>query len=394
MKAYEETDQLIICLDGRIDSNNASAISQEIDALIKAHPGKCPSFDADGLEYISSAGLRVFLALRKRTGRKITLFNVSLPVYDIFDTTGFTQLLDVRKKPRELSVEGCPLIGAGACGDVYRLDDDTVVKVYHPGASSLPLIEEERSLARMAFLNGVPTAIPFDIVRVDGQWGTVFEMVKAQSCNTILVSHPEQFPQIVEKYAELLRSVHNVTMERGTLPDSRKRYLEHLSRLKPFLSPQAFDGVKALITDLPEDLHLVHGDIHLKNVMYTDDSLMLIDMDSLGLGDPVFEFAGLFTAYIAFNEDTPDNSMDFFGLDRETCLRLFRETLCRYLGCASVPESVMDRIRLTGYLRFLSIVLSDSAEPRNETDALRLRHSTEHLEALWPRIQTLRLNAP
>lgn len=40
--------------------------------------------------------------------------NVSPVVYDIFDVTGFTKLLNVKRHPREISVEGCEEIGSGA----------------------------------------------------------------------------------------------------------------------------------------------------------------------------------------------------------------------------------------------------------------------------------------
>ena len=93
----------------------------------------------------------------------------------ILDTTGMTGLLDVRRKMREISVEGCEIIGSGAVGTVYRLDEDTVVKVYRDKEKSLPLIEEERKAAQQAFLMGIPTAIPFDTVKVGEQYGAVFE---------------------------------------------------------------------------------------------------------------------------------------------------------------------------------------------------------------------------
>jgi len=42
------------------------------------------------------------------------VLNVSPVVYDIFDVTGFTKLLNVKRRPREISVEGCEEIGSGA----------------------------------------------------------------------------------------------------------------------------------------------------------------------------------------------------------------------------------------------------------------------------------------
>lgn len=117
-----------IILSGRIDSNNAGRIQEEIFAELQAE--KAPeaiTVDADALDYISSAGLRVLMKLGKDTGIVPSIVNTSDEVYNIFETTGFTEMFDVQKKLREISVEGCKLIGQGANGKVYRLDE-------HPGA--------------------------------------------------------------------------------------------------------------------------------------------------------------------------------------------------------------------------------------------------------------------
>ncbi len=48
--------------------------------------------DASELEYISSAGLRVLLKLKKAVG-ELTILNVNSEVYEILDITGFTSML-------------------------------------------------------------------------------------------------------------------------------------------------------------------------------------------------------------------------------------------------------------------------------------------------------------
>ena len=101
---------LTIYLEGRIDTNNAGKIEQEILAAVEANPGADLVIDAEKLKYISSAGLRVLMKLRKRSEKKLPVINVSSEVYEIFETTGFTDLLDVRKALRKLTVDGCEII--------------------------------------------------------------------------------------------------------------------------------------------------------------------------------------------------------------------------------------------------------------------------------------------
>ena len=53
--------------------------------------------DASELTYILIAGLRVLMKLRKTVGN-VTINNVTSEVYEIFEVTGFTQLMTVNKK--------------------------------------------------------------------------------------------------------------------------------------------------------------------------------------------------------------------------------------------------------------------------------------------------------
>ena len=78
----------IIRLIGRIDTNNALEWEQKIKEQLNSDAENV--FDADELEYISSAGLRVLMKIRKMISGEMRIYNVSSEVYDIFDVTGFT----------------------------------------------------------------------------------------------------------------------------------------------------------------------------------------------------------------------------------------------------------------------------------------------------------------
>ena len=138
-----------IILDGRIDSTNASLAEKQIFEGINAGAEKI-IIDAENLEFISSAGLRVILKLRK-TYKNLEIVGVSPEVYDVFEMTGFTEMLNIQKGYRKLSVDGCEVLGEGSNGIVYRYDPEIVVKVYR-NANALNEIERERRLARTALI--------------------------------------------------------------------------------------------------------------------------------------------------------------------------------------------------------------------------------------------------
>ena len=151
-------DTLHIKLTGIIDSSNAAEVEREIAEKRSSVACSNIVLDFADLGYISSAGLRIVLRLRKEFP-ELSIVNVSSDVYEILEMTGFTEMVDVRKAYRVLSVDGCEAIGRGANGKVYRIDSDTIVKVYN-NPEALPEIQRERELARTAFVLGIPTAIP------------------------------------------------------------------------------------------------------------------------------------------------------------------------------------------------------------------------------------------
>ena len=168
---------LYIAIEGRVDASNAAPAEEQILAIRKENEGKHTVIDADNLEYVSSAGLRVILKLRKEEP-KLAIINVSPEVYDVFDMTGFTDMITVEKAYRRISVEGCEFIAKGANGAVYRYDDETIVKTYY-SKDALPEIQQERESARKAFVLGINTAIPYGLVRVGEGYGTVTELLNA-----------------------------------------------------------------------------------------------------------------------------------------------------------------------------------------------------------------------
>ncbi len=107
MKFEEEKNVITIFLEGEVNAQNTAELQKEIDDIIAAHPGAEVIFDADKLSFISSAGLRMLLSTQKKLGnKKLTVRNASKEVYDIFDITKFTDLMNIEKKLREISVEG------------------------------------------------------------------------------------------------------------------------------------------------------------------------------------------------------------------------------------------------------------------------------------------------
>ncbi len=325
----QEGTKLTIIPHGSISSGNAA----EVEAEVKEHLGNPESIviDATDLEYISSAGLRIILRLKKAVD-DLTLINVAPEVYDVFEVTGFSEMMKVQKAFRKLSVAGCEIIGEGANGVVYRYDEDTIVKVFR-NPDSLPEIERERELARTAFVLGVPTAIPFDVVQVeDGRYGSVYELLNADSYHHLLVEGVKSVDEIAKMSADLLKIVHSTVPKPGALPSRKEisnRRME-IIRKSGLMSDEEFEALNSKISAIPDDPHMLHGDFHIKNVMIQNGESLLIDMDTLCVGNTVYELAGMYLPYIGFARIDKDDAARFFGLSPDVTKELYEKIMAYY----------------------------------------------------------------
>ena len=331
VQGREENGKLIITLTGKIDSSNANEVGAAIQALRQQYPCESIILDCEKLDYSSSAGLRVILRLTQEVEDTV-LINVNSELYNILDLTGFTEMMEVHRAYRVLSVEGCEVIGQGANGKIYRIDADTILKVYYD-EDALPEIDRSRELSRLAFISGIPTAIPYDVVRIEGGgYGSVFELLNATSFAKLIINGEKTPEETAEMSIDLLKLIHSKQVRSDILPDMKAVALDWAGFLKDYLPAEQFDKLYSLIDAVPEDDHLVHGDYHLKNVMLQNGESLLIDMDTLCHGHPVFELASMYNAYQGYSLVNREQTFAFLGIPYDVCHAFWRRSLELYFG--------------------------------------------------------------
>ena len=96
-------DILVIMIPEEVDSGNAGEVNEAIGQLMADNVNRLV-FDFTGNEYISTAGLRVFLeTLNKIKARKgkMSMFGMNELVYEVFDITGFVEVFAVKSGEEE-----------------------------------------------------------------------------------------------------------------------------------------------------------------------------------------------------------------------------------------------------------------------------------------------------
>lgn len=86
---------LTVALEGRLDTTTSPKLEEDLRSSIDGITGLV--FDFGKLEYISSAGLRVLLAMQKIMNQqgKMVLRNVNEAVMEVFEVTGFADILSI-----------------------------------------------------------------------------------------------------------------------------------------------------------------------------------------------------------------------------------------------------------------------------------------------------------
>ena len=361
MRTTLENDALTLYLGGEINSYNADNIEKEIRETLEKQQFEKLVLDFSSVSYISSAGLRIILKLKQQYNN-FAIVETSLEVYDIFNMTGFVNIMDIKKGLKKVFLSGAEVVGDGYYSTVYRVDKDTIIKVFNR-VSDQDQIERELKLAKEAFILGIPTAISFDIVKVDdGKLGVRFEMLDCESLKNMVIKYPERMNEFLEKYAALLKKMNTTECFDPNIPDMKAHYLRKLEKIKDWLPKETNEKLLKMFNAIPDRRTLIHGDCHFKNIMVQKDELLLIDMDTLSVGHPIFEWAALYAPYCAFNEDDPGNSLRFFGIKDEDALALYNALLTRYFG--KDDQAIRDKIRIVGYVHMIRWTTNN--DPTNE----------------------------
>ena len=342
-------------MPSRIDTGNATEVTTSLEAKIKeAGAFTTLVLDLEKTAYVSSVGLRIFLKM-KQAHPSFYIDNASVDVFDVLQMTGFTEIMDVRKAMRVVSIEGCPVIGEGFYGKVYRINPDTIVKCYFRG-NPVSDIERERRLAQKAFVLGIPTAIAYDVVKIkEGGYGAVFELIDADSFKKRVLEHPDDIEKEIHAYCNLLNVIASTKVNKEDLPRALDAAYTWLK-----VDAQDFDEatnakLKALVGSIPDISYLVHGDCHIKNIFFIGDDPLLIDMDTLSRGHRIFDLAPIFLTYIAYELTDPGNSLKFLGIPFDLSEKLFYETFNGLYPDKSEEERalIIDKVKCLGFLLLL-----------------------------------------
>ena len=359
MQFTDDNGNITVKIKGMLDT--ATAIS--VDAELRSELGKVANvnsitIDASEMTFISSSGLRIMLTLRKMYPRfKIT--EVQADVYNIFEMTGFTKMMDITKALRKKNVDGCPEIGRGGVGIVFRTGPDEITKVFREG-TSLEEVTKEISMAKESFVLGMPTAISFDIVKVGNCYGLVYELLNATTLAEAISRNPDKLEEYAVEFAHMTRELHSIEVKTDSIiPNGHDNEEKAICKISKYFDSETTDNLKHILHSIPQGHSLLHCDLHPKNVMLQGSELLFIDMGEVSYGNPLLDLGHTYSSLVGLVGDY----QTIVGFPEETSHRFFDLFIREYYAGeseATIRENI-EMIKIVSFMRNLTwLALSDS----------------------------------
>ena len=293
------------------------------------------------------------------------------------------------RKYREVSADGCPLIGRGSKSEVYRYDDELILKVFNSN-NSYADVEREIKLSRKAFILGIPTAISFGIAAVGEQYGAMYELLDSETVSELIRKNPGRVEDYARIMAELAHEIHgiSVTAEDG-FPSVKERLRGYVAGGIELEDEALGAACLKLIDTLPDTNTLLHGDFHTGNVFLQKGEPLLIDMGRLSTGHPIAEIADLYYFYNVLGEDDPDVVESYMSFSYETACRFFDCFLKHYLQTEeeSALREVKTKASLLCYVRLIHKLRRQGM--LSDKDRALIRRCREKLTVLTQTLDTL-----
>ena len=258
---------------------------------------------------------------------------------------------------KEMSIENLVLIAQGGMGKIYRINDEQILKVFND--ISMEELQKQKASAVEVFKAMVPTAISFETVRVGDKYGIIYEFLNSASAGKVLAEHPERLQEIGENMGILLKKLHEASMEGRTFEYMNDRMLREI--------------VKAI----PRGHCLLHCDFHEGNVMIYHDEYLLIDIDEVCIGHPLYDLTYHYINH-EFLAKKPKQLLESTGLTPKLAKESARITRKTYFGALDKKTEVLYKDLMTGVVPFLMVMnlgrLGEKAKYMTRSSLFMLLH--------------------
>ena len=218
----------------------------------------------------------------------------------------------------------------------------------------------------------------------------MFELLSAKSFAKLLIAGASLLDALAKDSVDILKTIHSTVLKPGELPDKKAEAVVWAEFCRDYLPAEVGEKLVRLMKEIPDTLNMLHGDYHIKNIMRQKDENLLIDMDTLSMGHPIFEFAAIYLAYVGFSCIDHNNVKEFLGITYDQGEAFWHATLKYYFGTedAATLRDIENKAAVIGYARLLRRTVRKARESE-EYKARLLEYCVQALTDLVPQLDTL-----
>ncbi len=237
---------------------------------------------------------------------------------------------------KELELDRREPFARGFTGECYRLDEETILKLYFEDYSPDRILREKKG-ARAALVAGVPTPISFHLVKAGNRYGVIYEMLKGRTISETVAEDPSRVEEMGRSFSAIARALHRAEAKTANLPLATELYRAELPEMT-WLSASAKERVAALLDLLEQHLCYVHGDYNVNNVLITAEGPTLIDMGDFALGSPFLDTATVRFSFFESAEAKQGTRNSFTGMTGEQAAVFWKAFSGDYFGKEMTEE--------------------------------------------------------
>lgn len=255
---------------------------------------------------------------------------------------------------KEMSIDNLDLIAEGGMGKIYRINDEQILKVFND--ITLEELEKQKRSAVEVLKTMVPTAISFETVKVGDKYGIIYELLNATSVGKELAAHPERVQEIGEKMGLLLKEQHEASTEGRTFEYMNDRVNSWIDRIEnKFVKEKDARMLREIIKAIPRGHCLLHCDFHEGNVMIQNGEYVLIDIDEISIGHPLYDLTYHYINH-EFLAKQPENLLKSTCLTPKLAEQSAKITRSTYFKGMDEKTVNLYKKLMTGFVPFLLVL--------------------------------------
>ena len=212
---------------------------------------------------------------------------------------------------QEFDNTGLKIIGVGKNSEVFKIDDERILKLYRESVTREVSYSQYKT-SRYAYEFGINTAKVYDYVRCGNRYGIIFEYVKAQKFAQYMSTPGIDSVNAARKLGAALRHIHDLEIDRDNLLPLKTVYRAKVERFSQFMTNEQIDKLVKLIDLLPGKPVVLHGDFHKGNIFVRNDEYIVIDLDNMSYGSPLFDFIKMYCTEKVTEKDLPKELAHYY----------------------------------------------------------------------------------